>query len=137
MNQSVSVPPTGNEGCSPCSGGHASHSCEPVYRPNVDIVDTPDAVLLTADVPGADDQTVDITLENHILSIKARVMPPQFAGYDLPRPEYGVGNYERTFTLSQDIDRSAIDAVVKDGVLRVRLPKVKEAAARKVRVSGG
>lgn len=108
-----------------------------VYRPNVDIVDTPEAVLLTADVPGADDQSVDITLENHILTVRARVVPPQFEGYTLPQPEYGVGDYERTFTLSQDIDRAAIDATVKDGVLRVRLPKVKEAAARKIRVSGG
>jgi HSP20 family molecular chaperone IbpA len=112
-------------------------SQEDVYRPDVDIVETPDAVLLTANVPGADEQSVETLLENNILAVRARVEPPKLDGFTLSSAEYGVGNYERSFTLSQAIDRAAIDATVKDGVLRVRLPKVKEAASRKIRVSGG
>lgn len=108
-----------------------------LYRPNVDIVDTPESVLLTADVPGADEQSVEMTIEKDVLTLHARVEPPKFEGYAPASFEYGVGDYERKFTLSHDIDRSAIEASVKDGVLRVRLPKRKGAGSHKIRVNGG
>lgn len=131
---------TGTMSCTP-KNGHREHvtaanaTQQAVFRPNVNIVETPDAVLLTADVPGADESSVDITLENSILTIRAGVATPAYEGYALSEPEYGIGPFERSFTVSQNIDRAGIDATVKDGVLRVRLPKVREAVARKIRVT--
>lgn len=123
--------------CGPSGCRAEQKTQKKTYRPNVDIVDTPESVLLTADVPGADENSVEVTLEKNVLTIRAAVEPPKFEGYGLAGSEYGIGDYERKFTVSSDVDREGIDAAVKDGVLRLRLPKVKDAAGRKIRVSGG
>lgn len=109
----------------------------PVYRPAVDIFQTEDAVLLYADMPGVDESGVDLTLERNQLTIRGSVHPVDLPGQRLTYAEYGVGDFERTFTLSDEIDRSAIEASIKDGVLQVRLPKSKEAATRKITVKAG
>jgi len=48
--------------------------------------------------------------------------------------EYGVGDFERVFTVSDDVDRDAIEATVKDGVLQLKLPKTAQSARRKINV---
>jgi HSP20 family protein len=58
-------------------------------------------------------------------------------GYELEVAEYRVGDYVRSFTLSNQIDRDAIEATVRDGVLRLRLPKVTEAQTRTIAVKAG
>jgi HSP20 family protein len=108
-----------------------------VYLPRTDIYETDDDILLLADVPGADQDSIDITLEKNILTIAAYVDPPQREGYSLIFCEYGVGNYERSFTLSDEIDREKIEAKVKDGVLRLVLPKAGPARTRKIAVKTG
>lgn len=112
-------------------------SARPVYRPCVDIVETETAVLLMADVAGVDEAGTDITLEKSVLTITAKVNPPQFEGYTLAHCEYGVGDFERSFTISNEIDREAIEASVRDGVLSVTLPKSKQAVAKKILVKPG
>jgi len=105
-----------------------------VFRPAVDIVETEDAVMILADVPGVDEQTADVSLEKHLLTIKGTVEPMEVEGETLSYSEYGVGDFERTFTLSDEIAREGVEAIVKDGVLRVRLPKTKQATTQKVPV---
>ncbi len=105
-----------------------------VYRPAVDVIESADAVLLVVDVPGVDEQEAEVTLEKNLLTIRGTVSPPSFEGYTLTHAEYGVGNFERMFTVSEQVDRERIEATVKDGVLRVTLPKVKEAVAKKINV---
>lgn len=108
-----------------------------VFRPRVDIVEAKDVVVLTADVPGVSENDVDISLEKDVLTLRARVEPPQYEGYALEVSEYGVGDWERAFTLTNDIDRNRIEATVRDGVLTIRLHKSQEAASRKISVSAG
>lgn len=108
-----------------------------VYRPHVDIVETADAVLLTADLPGVTENDVDVMLDKDVLTLRARVEPPHYEGYVPAALEYGVGDWERAFTVSNEIDRGRIEASVKDGVLRVRLPKSPVATTRRIAVTAG
>ena len=103
----------------------AASAAEPrcVYTPAVDIVDGESETLLIADLPGVDEAGVDLTLENDTLTIRAKQAVPEFPGRKLIYSEYGIGEYRRGFSLSEAIDRAGISAVLKDGVLRVRLPK--------------
>lgn len=105
-----------------------------VFVPQVDIVESEDRILLVADVPGVDQDGLEITLEKNVLTIKGTVTPQVPEGFQLAYSEYGVGNYERAFTVSNDIDRQGIEAVVKDGVLKLTLPKAKHAVLQKIAV---
>lgn len=104
------------------------------YVPRVDIYDTADGVVLLADMPGVDRESLDITLEKNILTIEGRVTIERPAGYDLAYAEYGIGDYYRTFALSDEVDRNRIEASVKNGVLRLTLPKSEAAKTRKIAV---
>ena len=105
-----------------------------VFLPKADIYETDNEILVLADIPGANEKTVDITLEKNVLSITAYVEPTRTGGYDIVYAEYEEGDYQRSFRLSDEIDRDKIEASVSDGVLRLRLPKSKEAATRKIAV---
>jgi HSP20 family molecular chaperone IbpA len=108
-----------------------------VYVPLVDIVETDDALVLVSDMPGVDQAGVDVVIEKNMLMIRGKVDDQVPEGYKLTYEEYGTGDYERTFTLPNEIDRDAVQAMMKDGMLKLTLPKVKQAAARKVAVTAG
>jgi HSP20 family molecular chaperone IbpA len=105
-----------------------------VYRPAVDIVDAPNEMVVLADVPGVDETHLDITLDKNVLTIRGTVEPPSFEGHTPVRTEYGIGDFERTFTLSDDVSRDGIEASVKDGVLQLKLPKTARSARQKINV---
>ncbi|MFN0052369.1 MAG: Hsp20/alpha crystallin family protein [Planctomycetales bacterium] len=108
-----------------------------VFVPLVDIIENEHALVLVADLPGVDEQGVDVTIDKNILTLKATVSGEAPAGYKLAYEEYGLGDYERSFTLSNEIDRDAVHAQLKDGVLKLTLPKIQQALARKVAVVAG
>jgi len=105
-----------------------------VYMPRADIIETPSSVVVLVDMPGVDAKSVDITLEKDVLSITGWVEAQPPAGYHLAFAEYEVGDYQRTFTLSDEVDCEGISAVVKNGVLRLTLPKAKVALAKRIAV---
>jgi HSP20 family molecular chaperone IbpA len=105
-----------------------------VYVPKVDIVEAKDAVIMYADMPGVDEASVDVTIEKNVLTISGSVKPPEFKGMSIAYAEYDVGDYDRSFTISDDIDREQVEAVVKNGVLKLVLTKAPEAAVRKITV---
>ncbi|HEY9785787.1 MAG TPA: Hsp20/alpha crystallin family protein [Candidatus Obscuribacterales bacterium] len=107
-----------------------------LYMPRTDIYESKDQLLLIADMPGVTQETVEITLEQNILTIYGRVEQPEFPGYQLTYAEYGLGDYRRVFALSNEIDREGIQAFVKDGVLKLVLPKSKDAIPRRIAVKG-
>jgi HSP20 family protein len=106
----------------------------PVYQPSVDILDTASDVVLVADVPGVDESHLDVTLDKNVLTIRGTVQHASFEGYTPLRTEYGVGDFERVFTVSDDVNRDGIEATVKDGVLQLKLPKTAQSARRKINV---
>ena len=104
------------------------------FVPRADIYETDNEIIVLADVPGANEQNVDITLEKNVLTIIAYIDPIRSGEYDIAYAEYEEGDYQRSFRLSDEIDRDKIEASVSDGVLRLRLPKAQEAATRKITV---
>ena len=105
-----------------------------VYSPRVDIFEKDNTIVLLADMPGTDEKNINISLEKNILTITGEVDVQQRQGYQLEYAEYGVGDYSRSFTVSEDIDRDKIEATVKNGVLRLTLPKAEAAKPRRIDV---
>ena len=108
----------------------------PTYRPNVDIIEKDDELLLLADLPGTKADSIDIDYERGELSIYARIEPRQSPKAIYLLREYGVGDFHRTFRVGEAIDVNRIEAEVKNGVLTLHLPKVEAARPRKIKVSG-
>jgi HSP20 family molecular chaperone IbpA len=104
------------------------------YIPRVDIYETDNELVIVADMPGVDENSLDITLEKNVLSIRGYVESLAPENYSLAYAEYEMGDYERNFTLSNEIDKDNIAAKVKNGVLHIHLPKAGPAKARKITV---
>ena len=107
------------------------------FIPRADIYETGDHIILVADIPGADENSTDITLEKNVLTINANVDWNMPEDYGLNYGEYGIGDYERSFTLSDEIDREKIEATISNGILRLSLPKAGQAKTRKISVKSG
>ncbi len=105
------------------------------FTPYTDIYEVDDAIVVTMDIPGVDKSNVEIMLEKNVLTVTGDVNLSMYEGLDPVYTEYNVGNYARSFSISSEIDRDAIAAKVVDGVLELRLPKVKRAAARRISVN--
>lgn len=106
----------------------------PVFRPPTDIYESDDKVVIVADLPGVAPQDLDVTLERRVLTIRGSVRAPAPGGYRQVYAEYGVGDFERTFALSDDIDRDQIEARQTHGVLTLELPKSATTRPRKIEV---
>jgi HSP20 family protein len=105
-----------------------------VFQPAVDIFETETALVLLADMPGVKPDGLNIDLRDDTLTIDGDVAPFETAAEEDILVEYEVGKYYRKFSLSEIIDQGRIDAQLKDGVLRLTLPKVEKAAPRKIAV---
>ncbi|MGD8868092.1 MAG: Hsp20/alpha crystallin family protein [Gemmatimonadales bacterium] len=104
------------------------------YRPAVDIVELPEELRVMADVPGASKEGIDINFEKGVLTIHAKVEPRHSGKTDYLLREYGVGDYYRVFTVSENVDASKINAEYADGILTLHLPKSEAAQPRKIQV---
>ncbi len=105
-----------------------------VFTPAVDIFETDKEITLLADMPGVKADSLNIDLHENVLSLEGDVKSPEGANEVDVIMEYRTGKYYRQFTLSQVIDQSKIEAAMKDGVLRLSLPKVEAATPRKIAV---
>ena len=105
-----------------------------VFIPRADIYEENDKVYVIADMPGTDENSIDITLEKNVLTIDGLVEGETDKKLTPIYTEYGTGDYHRSFVLSEEIDKEKINATVKDGVLTLELPKAKEAKAKKITV---
>jgi HSP20 family protein len=105
------------------------------FVPRADIYETEKEIIVIADIPGANEKTVDITLEKNVLSITAYIEPAIPNGFEVAYAEYEEGDYQRSFRLSDEIDRDKIEATVSEGVLHLRLPKAIEKMTKKIAVT--
>ena len=121
-----------NEQSNGPSNGGSAMNVVPTYAPPTDIVETADRVTMYMDVPGADPDSLDVTLDRRILSVTARVASSVPAGYAPVHLEFRDGHYERRFAFSENMDADHIDATLKDGVMRLDIPKLKDAPKKKV-----
>lgn len=104
------------------------------YRPNVDILEREDELLVVADVPGAQGERIDVKFEDGTLSMHAEVEPRRDKDHEYLLREYDVGDYYRTFRVGEAIDAGKITADYADGVLTLHLPKAEAIKPRKISV---
>lgn len=93
--------------------------------------------MLVTEMPGVNESTVEIVLDQGILTIEGRTERldcPSLEGFKLTHSEVITANYRRVFKLSEEVDIENADAVMKDGVLTLRMPKHERAKARKISV---
>ncbi|MBX7165314.1 MAG: Hsp20/alpha crystallin family protein [Pirellulales bacterium] len=93
----------------------------------------PHQLQVVADMPGVRTEDIDIHFENGELTIHGKVQPRQ-EGVNFLAEEFGVGDFYRSFRVSEEIDGSRIAATYAAGVLTLTLPKVEAAKPRKIAV---
>jgi HSP20 family protein len=104
------------------------------FLPVTDIFETSDALKVILEMPGVDKQSVDVRVENDVLTIEGQVDFTKYQDLTPLYTEYNVGNYARSFELSSKIDQERIGAELKDGVITLILPKAEKAKPRKITV---
>jgi HSP20 family protein len=108
-----------------------------VFVPAVDIFETPEALVLVADMPGVSGDNVTLDLKENHLSVNGTIGPSPGAGETMVEQEYYIGDFQRDFQLGSIIDQGQIEASMKDGVLRLVMHKVAHAKPRKIEVKVG
>ena len=94
--------------------------------PAVDLKDDGDHYTLKADIPGADEKSIDVTVKNGMLTIKAQtVREEKEKGENYLRQERYVGSFVRALSLPSDADTKEMKTAYKNGVLTVTIPKKK------------
>ena len=105
-----------------------------MFSPVVDIWETEEGLQLAADLPGVASEDLEVDLSGGALTISGRVTPPP-AGRKALLTEFEVGSFYRQFSLSEGLDQGGITAVLKDGVLRLTLPRLAPAQPRKIEIA--
>lgn len=120
----------------PASG---NESGEPrlLFNPPIDIYETPDGLVLYADLPGVDSEGLDLQVQNNRLTLFGRVTTDAPESAQMLHQEYHVGDFLRSFILSDEVDHERIQAKLTNGVLRVELPRAPRAKPRRIEVSEG
>ena len=108
-----------------------------VFRPDIDILENPEGYVIYADLPGVDQKSVDVRLDNGVLTLDAQLATFPEAGWSPLHEEYRFGSYHREFRISEDIDSSEVSARMHNGVLELVLPKSAERRPRAIPVAAG
>jgi HSP20 family protein len=105
--------------------------------PAVDIVEDAHAVTVWADLPGVSKDKLDIRVHDGSLTIDAESVVPVTPDLRLSHAEIRAPYFSRRFTVSEDFDTSRIEAALKDGVLKLTIPRRDEAKPRRIEVTVG
>ncbi len=108
-----------------------------LFNPSIDIHDSGDGLVLEADLPGVSLETLDLQIEDNKLTLFGRVKSQLPEGARAVHQEYSVGDFLRSFILSDNVDHERITAKLNNGVLRVELPRAEESKPRRIQVSSG
>ncbi|MEK6425377.1 MAG: Hsp20/alpha crystallin family protein [Burkholderia gladioli] len=105
--------------------------------PTVDIFEDSHGITLYADLPGVPREKLDVRVQDGNLSIEAEAVVPAPSGLRLHHGEIRNPHFARAFTLSPDFEVSRIDAQLRDGVLKLTIPRRDEAKPRRVEITAG
>lgn len=108
-----------------------------LFNPPIDIYETPDGLVLYADLPGVNADGLDLQVQDNRLTLFGRIQPTDMDGLTIVHQEYQMGDYLRSFILSDEVDHDRIQAKLSNGVLRVELPRAARAKPRRIEVSPG
>ena len=103
------------------------------FQPATDVCETDNHIVIQFDMPGVSSDNVDLTVEKGTLTVTGTADPEEQA--TAVYRETHVGDYQRTFTLSDDVDMEHITAEMKAGVLTVRVAKAEKAKPRRVEIA--
>jgi HSP20 family protein len=105
------------------------------FAPPVDVHEDGESLVLRAEVPGINRVDIEIGVDGNVLTLKGeRKLEKEDSGRKYHRIERSYGSFVRQFQLPTNVDSSAVDARLADGVLTLRLPKKQELKARKIEV---
>ena len=106
------------------------------WAPSVDIYETPNELVVKADLPEVEEKDIDVRVENNLLTIRGeRKFDKSVAEDNYLRIERTYGTFSRSFSLPNTVSADAIRAEYKNGVLTVNLPKREESKPRQVKVN--
>ena len=106
-----------------------------VFTPPIDIFETPEGLVLLADLPGVTLESLELQVQDNKLTLFGRVesdIPPEAR---LIHQEYALGHFLRSFILSDEVDHERITAKLNQGVLEVVLPQLRKSEPRRIQVT--
>jgi HSP20 family protein len=106
-----------------------------VFTPPIDIFETPDGLVLLADLPGVTLESLELQVQDNKLTLFGKVKPDLPADARLIHQEYTVGHFLRSFILSDEVDHDRIAAKLNQGVLEVVLPQLRKSEPRRIQVT--
>ncbi len=106
-----------------------------LFNPPTDIYETPDGLVLYADLPGVTLEGLELQVQDNRLTLFGRVQRREPPNAVVLHAEYEVGDFLRSFILSDEVDHERIQAKLSHGVLRVELPKAPRARPRRIEVT--
>ena len=116
------------------AGPQQTDANAPFIVPRVDVIEDSSGITLLADLPGVAKDALDLKVEGTSLTLEGQIKLDTPQGLGAVFAEVRASRYRRAFTLSRELDSGAIDAQLKDGVLKLRIPKVAEAQPRRIEV---
>lgn len=125
----VRVPDNG-----PGAHGEKRGEARGCHTPLVDIHERPEGLILEAEVPGATEDNVSIQLQDNVLVLHVKVIQALPDKARLLHQEYQAGDFFRSFILSDEVERSKITAELRNGVLRLVLPKAERVKTRRIEI---
>lgn len=123
---------TGDDRPAPAPAGAADAGL--LFNPPIDIYETAEGLVLYADLPGVSPEGLNLQVQDNRLSLYGEVSI-QNDDAQVVHEEYRIGNFLRSFILSDDVDHENITARLNNGVLRVELPRAARAEPRRIEVS--
>jgi HSP20 family protein len=115
---------------------HSEESALTTWAPAVDIYETPNELVVKADLPDVNEKDIDVRVENNLLTIRGeRKFEKSVSEENFLRVERTYGAFSRSFSLPNTVNAEAIGAEYKNGVLTVTLPKREESKPRQVKVT--
>jgi HSP20 family protein len=106
-----------------------------LFSPPIDIFETDEGLVLHADLPGVSIKTLELQVQDNKLTLFGRVHPVVPPEARTLHQEYGVGDFLRSFILSDEVDHERITATMTNGVLKVVLPKSPQTKPRRIEVN--
>src|SRR5262245_34969608 len=108
------------------------------WIPPVDIVEEKDRIRMTAELPGFQEKDIEVQMEGGVLTLRGeRKSESESEGKTFHRLERSYGQFVRSFTLPNNVDRDAIKANFQNGLLEITLPKREEAKPRQIKITAG
>jgi HSP20 family molecular chaperone IbpA len=106
-----------------------------VFTPPIDIFETPEGLVLLADLPGVTLESLELQVQDNKLTLYGKVKPDIPADARMIHQEYSLGHFLRSFILSDEVDHERISAKLNQGVLEVVLPQLRKSEPRRIQVT--